>query len=301
MMPTINRLDELADKLDAGAACSREDAALLLSSHDLVRIGVLGEAARRRVTGNDVSFGRVCVIDGPELPATKGAAGEVRLSGIPASVDEARTRVRTAVAFADGVVLTGYSLADLAELAGHDHLVLAELARALRADGLHAVAETPIDRIGPADLACEVIRAVQHGGLAVWRLTVDRAPLADRLDLVMRAVEIQREVGGVQAFAPLPRLDPAELPSTGYDDVRTIAVARLVCQSIPRIQVDWPLYGPKLAQVAIAYGANDIDGVAPVDAPELGPRRAAAEDIARQIRAASGVPVERDGRYQPRA
>jgi aminodeoxyfutalosine synthase len=198
-------------------------------------------------------------------------------------------------------VLTGYSLADLLDLAGHDHLVLAELAQALRSEGLQAVAETPIDRLGPAELAVEVIRAVQHGGLATWRLTVDRAPMTDRLDLVMRAVEIQREVGGVEAFAPLPRLDPAELPSTGYDDVRTIAVARIVCQSIGRIQVDWPLYGPKLAQVAIAYGANDIDGIAPVDTAELGPRRAAAEDIARQIRAASGVPVERDGRYQPRA
>jgi 2-iminoacetate synthase ThiH len=41
-----------------------------------------------------------------------------------------------------------------------------------------------------------------------------------------------------------------------------MALARLMCRSIPFIQVDWPLYGPKLAQVAIAYGANDIDGIA---------------------------------------
>jgi aminodeoxyfutalosine synthase len=112
---------------------------------------------------------------------------------------------------------------------------------------------------------------------------------------------MQAATGAARAFAPLPRREPADLPSTGYDDVRTVAMARLVCVAIPFIQVDWPLYGPKLAQVAIAFGANDIDGIAPVDAPDLGPRRAPVEDISRQIRAASGTPLERDGRYEHRA
>jgi 2-iminoacetate synthase ThiH len=61
------------------------------------------------------------------------------------------------------------------------------------------------------------------------------------------------------------------------------------------------LYGPKLAQVAIAYGANDIDGVSPVDAPDQGPRRSPREDVERQIRAAFAAPVARDGRYGLRA
>jgi aminodeoxyfutalosine synthase len=77
-----------------------------------------------------------------------------------------------------------------------------------------------------------------------------------------------------------------------------VAVARLVCRDIPSIQVDWPLYGPKLAQVAITYGADDIDGVAPVDDPAAGPRRAAREDIERHIRAAFAQPAERNGRYE---
>ena len=80
--------------------------------------------------------------------------------------------------------------------------------------------------------------------------------------------------GWEKEFAPLPREDVPEQPSTGYDDVRTVAVARLVCSGIASIQVDWPLYGPKLAQVAIAFGADDIDGVAAIDALNLGPRRA---------------------------
>jgi aminodeoxyfutalosine synthase len=95
----------------------------------------------------------------------------------------------------------------------------------------------------------------------------------------------------------LPRFDPVDTPSTGYDDVKTIALARLRCPASLLIQVDWPLYGPKLAQVALAYGAGDVDGVAAVDRSNLGPRRSPAEDIARQIRAAGGTPVERDGRF----
>ena len=103
---------------------------------------------------------------------------------------------------------------------------------------------------------------------------------------------------GIRAFAPLPRHDPADQPATGYDDVRTVAAARLVCPSIPFIQVDWPLYGPKLAQVALMYGANDVDGVAAVDTLNLGTRRSPLEDIRRQILAAAGEPVERSGRYE---
>jgi hypothetical protein len=183
------------------------------------------------------------------------------------------------------------------ELVGGDHLALAEVSAALRQHGLEAVAEIPLDRLGDTENAIEVVRAVTHGGLGAWRATVDRAPASARLELIERAAAVQRETGALRAFAPLPRIEEADGPSTGYDDVRTVAVAALMCPSIPSIQVDWPLYGPKLAQVAIAYGANDIDGVSPMDTLDQGPRRSPREDVERQIRAAFAVPVARDGRY----
>jgi aminodeoxyfutalosine synthase len=105
----------------------------------------------------------------------------------------------------------------------------------------------------------------------------------------------------VRAVAPRARRDAVETPSTGYDDVRTIAAARVRLPANIAVQVDWPLYGPKLAQVALSYGANDVDGIAAADTTDLGPRRAPREDIQRQIRAAGGTPVERNGRYEPRA
>ena len=77
-----------------------------------------------------------------------------------------------------------------------------------------------------------------------------------------------------------------------------MAIARLECAGIPAIQVDWPLYGPKLAQVALAYGADDIDGVGATDDPAAGTRRAPAQDVERQIRSAFASPARRNGRFE---
>ena len=67
---------------------------------------------------------------------------------------------------------------------------------------------------------------------------------------------------------------------------------------MPTIQVDWTLYGPKLAQVALTVGADDIDAVSPEDDVSLGRRRAPLEEIRRNIRAAGQEPVERNGRFE---
>jgi hypothetical protein len=288
------------EKASAGTLLSRDEAEQLLASADLLSLGVLGEAARRRRSGERVSYGRVCVVSETIAPASRELAGEVRLIGKPASADDAVTRARACQPLAGGEVpLTAYSLGDLLQLVSGDHLALAELARALSDAGVAAVAEAPVDAIGDTENAIEVVRAANYGGLGVWRATVGAAEPAARLDLIARALAIQQATGALRAFAPLPRQDPIETPATGYDDVLTIAVASLMTD-IPLIQVDWPLYGPKLAQVAIAYGANDIDGIAASDDSPLGPRRAPGADVDRQIRAAAAAPAERDGRYRVR-
>jgi aminodeoxyfutalosine synthase len=291
---------DLETRISAGESLTRGDAERVLASHDLISVGALGERARQAQAGDRVTFGRVAMQTAAS-DAEIGDAGEVRLVGAPASIDDALSRVHAAAGRVGDVPLTGYSLADLLALVGGDHLGLAALAAQLRAEGLEAVADVPLDRLGDADNVIEVVRAVRHGGLGAWRLTVERAPGPARLELIERAARLQREIGDVRAFAPLPRQDPPEAPSTGYDDVRTMAVARLICRDIPHIQVDWPLYGPKLAQVAIAYGASDIDGVAAIDVLALGHRRSPREDVERQIRAAFATPAERNGRYEVRA
>jgi 2-iminoacetate synthase ThiH len=199
-------------------------------------------------------------------------------------------------AVAGAVPVTGFCAADLLELSGGDHLALAEAARRLKDAGLFAVADFPMDR---HEEPVEVARALLHGGLQVLRATVDRANTpADRLLCIERASALQRELPVLQAFSPLPRFDDAESPASGYDDVRTIAVARLVCAGVPSIQVDWARYGPKLAQVAIAYGADDMDNVSAIDTLGLGLRRSPGVDIARQIAAAFATPAARNGRFE---
>jgi aminodeoxyfutalosine synthase len=292
----MTTLTDLESTVAAGRALTRAEAERVAACPDLVSVGLLGELARHAHHGDRVTFGQVCeTAQDTVVPETRGQAGEVRLTGKPASIAAAEARVRGAAALAAGGPLTGFSLADLLDLAGGDHMALMDLSRKLAAAGLDAVAETPLDRL--EDVA-EVVRAARHGGLGVWRVTVDRAEYGARLDLIERARDLQREVGGIFAFAPLPRLDSPETPSTGYDDVRTVAVARLVCREIPSIQVDWQLYGPKLAQVALAYGADDLDGVAAIDTPGAGPRRSSRADIERQIKAAFAMPVARNGRHE---
>ena len=63
-----------------------------------------------------------------------------------------------------------------------------------------------------------------------------------------------------------------------------MALARILLPSVPHIQADWTLHGPKLAQVALTFGADDMDNVSPLDEVAEGRRRAPLEEIRRNIR-----------------
>jgi 2-iminoacetate synthase ThiH len=76
-----------------------------------------------------------------------------------------------------------------------------------------------------------------------------------------------------------------------------VAIARLAAPDIPDVQVDWLRYGPKLAQVALTFGANDLDNVEASDEAPDGRRRAPLEEVRRNIQAAGFEPTERDGRF----
>ena len=139
--------------------------------------------------------------------------------------------------------------------------------------GLEALAEAPIDRLPDA---ADVIRAAHDASLSVPRITVhagssDAREIPVPALLLERVADLQRTAGGIRAFAPLPRTSSIAHPSTGYDDVKTIATARLLLDNVESIQVDWALYGPKLAQVALTMGADDVDAVSPLQG-DLGRR-----------------------------
>ena len=167
-MPETTALTDLETKASGRTPFSRADAERLLATPDLIAVGMLGEMARRAHHGDVVTYGRVCELgDETAWPASAGEAGEVRLVGRPESVQEARQLVQKARGVAGAAPLTGFSAADLARLAGGDHAALAELARALRADGLEAVAELPVDPAHSGGLAA--VRAEAGAGRAYLR------------------------------------------------------------------------------------------------------------------------------------
>jgi len=281
------------------AAVNENEALAILAEPNVIAVGARGDEERRRRHGVKTTFVRVFEIHVEAVPASlpSGAsAGEIRLMGKPASVAAAVAAIKAARALAGTIPLTAFSLADLADLVDGSAASLTDLAGRLAAAGLEIVAEAPVDALADPVGA---VRAVRDGGLLVPRLTVREMAEDDRVRLVSLARDIQSAVGGVRAFAPLPRITSVAQPTTGYDDVKVIAMARLLAGNIDSIQVDWPLYGPKLAQVALTMGADDVDGVSALEG-DLGRRRSPIEEIRGNIVAAGLEPVERDGRFEGR-
>ena len=268
----------------------------LATSHDIISIGMLADDLRRERHGAKTTFVRVAT-----TAAATGApivrppsAGELRIVGAPVNRAAAVERVREVAGAACGAAVTGFSLADLEALAARDGVTLRALLEELRAAGLELVAEAPMDRLQDPRRSIE---EVNIAGLSLARLTVDTIASADPMPLLKAVAELQRAVAVVRAFAPLPRRVNPAAPTTGFEDVKHVALARLVCDNVPSIQVDWSLYGPKLAQVALTVGADDVDGVSAEDETGEGRRRAPLEEIRRNIIAAGQEPVERDGRF----
>jgi hypothetical protein len=275
---------------------SLAEARRIFESPDLIGIGVRADEVRRQMHGARTTFVRVFELHvdapPPALPA-RVSAGEFRIVGTPGSAEAAVAAVRNAVALAAGAPVTGFSLEDLCVLGGAS---FGDVCRTLRDAGLEAVAEVQVDCLQPGAEAA--ITQARASGLALTRLTVQALAEGDRLAVMQRATDLQDAVGGFRVFAPLPRTSSIAAPTTGYDDVKLVAIARLVAPGIESIQVDWPLYGPKLAQFALTVGADDVDGVAAIDPGTLGPRRSPLEEICGNIRSAALEAVERNARYE---
>lgn len=266
------------------------------ASHDIISLGMAADEVRRARRGMRTTFVRVADVgaDAGSAAAWPEAAGEIRIVGTPSTRAAAIARVAEIATRTGGIPLSGFSLADLEQLAARESTTLRALLEELHGAGLELVAEAPFDRLQNARRSVE---EVNIAGLVLARLTIEQSAASDPLPQLKAVSELQRAVGVLKAFAPLPRrLNPA-VPTTGYEDVKRVALARLVCENVPSIQVDWARYGPKLAQVALTVGADDVDGVSAENETTEGRRRAPLEEIRRNIRAAGLEPVERNGRF----
>jgi len=272
----------IAERARAGQLLTAAELDELWAS-DVLSLGMLAEEVRRTRFGSDVTYTRVVETGNPS--GAVGTGVELRIGALPASLDEAAGVVVAARRLAGTQLLTGFSLADIIDRHWAD---LNEVLRRLQRAGLNAIAEAPVDRI--ADIAA--LKAAHDAGVPVRCLSLQRPVDGTRTGYVMTVRSLVQALPSLQTVAPLPREQSVAVPTTGYDDVKSVALARLGLPMVKNIQVDWTQYGPKLAQVALTFGANDLDRVSTIDDESLGRRRTAIEDVRRNIAAAGFIPVE---------
>ena len=289
--------DDWTARIAAGGVLSNDELGEAAASPDLLSLGMLADAARRAQRGRAVTFVRVAVVDAAAEvgPDRLGGAREVRLSGEFPGAEAACRQIAAVRARVGSVPVSAWSLADIAaDIEARDGSGLTAVLARLRAAGLDLVAEAPVDRLAAPEVA---VAAMAEAGFPAVRLTVDKASVDDRLALVLKA-RAACAAGPVAAFHPLPLVLNPFRPTTGYEDVRSVALARLALPATASVQVDWPRYGPKLAQVALAFGADDLYGAPAGDAAPDGPRRAPLLELRRHIEAAGFDAVERDGCFR---
>jgi len=129
----------------------------------------------------------------------------------------------------------------------------------------------------------------------------------ERVDHMIKIREAQDETGGFTCFIPLAyQPENNELNITehthGVDDLKTIAVSRLVLDNIPHIKAYWVMIGEKIAQTALNFGADDMDGTVMEEkiahfAGAKSPTQQQKEKLIRLIKEAGKIPVERDTLY----
>jgi len=131
----------------------------------------------------------------------------------------------------------------------------------------------------------------------------------DLTDHLVKLRGVQDETGGFVTYIPLAfhpdNTALSHLPKTsGFNDLKQIAIARLMLDNIPHIKAYWIMLTPSMAQIAQRFGANDIDGTVVEekiyhDAGATTEQHLRRKDLLRLIREAGREPVERDTSYRP--
>jgi aminodeoxyfutalosine synthase len=131
----------------------------------------------------------------------------------------------------------------------------------------------------------------------------------DRVDHLVKLRSLQDETGGFVTFIPLAfHPDNTALEhiarTSGFDDLKNIAISRLMLDNIPHIKAYWVMMTPKIAQIAQRFGSDDLDGTVVEekiyhDAGATTSQSLRRGELLRLIREAGREPVERDTLYRP--
>ncbi len=129
----------------------------------------------------------------------------------------------------------------------------------------------------------------------------------ERVDHMLKLRKLQDKTGGFQAFIPLAfhpkNTELSDLDFTsGYDDLKTLAISRLLLDNFDHIKAFWVMIGPKLAQISLACGVDDMDGTVVEEkiTHAAGAETSQAiekEELIKLIKDAGRTPMERDTLY----
>lgn len=132
--------------------------------------------------------------------------------------------------------------------------------------------------------------------------------IEERVDHLDRLRRLQDETGGLQTYIPLSfhpeNTEWSHLPGpTALDELREIAVGRLLLDNIPHIKAYWIMLSIPIAQLALSYGADDVDGTVVEEkiyheAGATTPQAVARAELMQWIQDAGRIPVERDTLYR---
>ena len=136
--------------------------------------------------------------------------------------------------------------------------------------------------------------------------------MEDRVDHLLALRGLQDETGGFLTYIPLAyHPDHNELgealgrtgtATSGFDDLKNIAVGRLLLDNIPHVKTHWPMVTPFISQIALTFGCDDLEGTVVFERVyhEAGaptPMWLSYDEIVTLIRGAGKLPVERDSLY----
>lgn len=167
-------------------------------------------------------------------------------------------------------------------------------------------------KIGP-DRWLEVVRIAHESGITTnaTMLYGHIETLEERVTHLIKLRALQDKTGGFSAFIPLAfHAENTKVQRSKYagaiDDLKNVAVARLLLDNIPHIKAYWVMITPSLSQLAMSFGADDLDGTITEEkithmAGARTPKGLSREEILSLIRSAGFQPVERDAFYRPAA
>ena len=135
---------------------------------------------------------------------------------------------------------------------------------------------------------------------------------ADRVEHLTMLRNLQDETGGFLTYIPLAyhpdnnelgdELGRSGTATTGFEDLKNIAIGRLFLDNIPHVKTHWPMVTPAISQIALEFGCDDVEGTVIYervyhDAGAETPMMLSYEDLVRLIHGAGKEPVERDSLY----